>query len=147
MTGDLSDRVVVPLANEDDATDSLHAIEEWFDPAGTNLTFVHVIEKGGGAPDKAPLGAREEQAERIFDIVETHFDGTDFEVESTLRYGTSVTDEIVAAADAVDATVIAFAPRDHSLLSKLLSGNLTSVLVSNSRFPVVVLPSALEDND
>ena len=146
MTGYLSEKVVVPLANEDDATDSLRAIEEWFNPAGTTLTFVHVIEKGGGAPDKAPLGAREEQAERIFEIVETHFDGTDFEVESTLRYGTSVTDEIVAAADAVDATVIAFAPRDHSLLSKLLSGNLTTSLVSNERFPVVVLPPALDDD-
>ena len=145
MPGPLTESVVIPLANEDDATNSLRAIDDWLDPEGTKLTFVHVIEKASGAPDKAPLGAREEQAERIFDIVETHFGSGEFAVETTLRYGTSVTDEVVAVADAVDATVIAFTPRDHTILSKLLSGNLTTGIVSNERFPVVVLPPQTDD--
>jgi len=145
MTAHLTDRILVPLANEEDATQTVDALETRLDPAESELLFVHVIEKAGGAPDKAPLEAREEQAERIFDIVRDEFDDIDQHFETELRYDTSVTDAIIDAADEFDATVIAFVPRPEGRLTALLTRDLTDKLVSNDRYPVVVLPRPREE--
>ena len=98
MTAHLTDRILVPLANEADAERTVDALETRLDPAESELLFVHVIEKAGGAPDKAPLAAREEQAEGIFEIVRDEFVDADLRFETELRYDTSVTDAVLAAA-------------------------------------------------
>ena len=145
MTGHLLRRVSVPIAHEKDASVTARALEEFLGGAGVTLHFIHVIEKAGGAPDKAPLEARQQQAKAIFEIVETHFAETDVEVRTELRYGTSVSDEIIAGAIEFDTTAIVFVPRDGSRIAKLLSGNLTQRLVSNDRIPVLVLPRSADE--
>lgn len=138
-------RILVPLANEDDAIRTLVALGDHVAAADSHLRFLHVIEKAGGAPDKAPLPARQDQARRIFGVVREHFDGTGYEFDTELRYGTDVIDEIVAAAAEGNATAIAFVPRPGGRIAAIVSGNLTDRIVSNDRFPVIVLPDPTAD--
>ncbi len=142
MTSRTSRRVIVPIAHEPDAQMTCDAVDAYLD-GEARIHILHVVEKAGGAPDKAPREAREEQAENIFETVRTHFDGGGHDIETELRYGTDVVDEIVAAAEEVDAE-IAFVPRPSGRIKRLLSGNLTRKLVANDRVPVIVLPAAGE---
>lgn len=143
----LSDRILLPLANETDAERTCEAVVRAIH--GTthtpSIVVAHVIEKGGGAPDKAPLSAREQQAESIFTLAENFLEGEGFDVETELIYGTDIVDELVTAAEAVDATSIVFLPRDRGgLLSQLFSGNLATELLFASSVPVIVLPQPAE---
>ena len=141
MTSQLIERVIVPIAHVTDAKVTCEAIEEFLGREPVELHVVHVIEKGGGAPDKAPLEAREADAASIFEFAKSFFGGSDVYVETELRYGTSVVDEIVGAAEEIDASAIAFVPRSGSRIVRLLSGNLTRRLIEIDRLPVLVLPS------
>ena len=136
---------VVPVSGEDDAVatcDSLEAVAERIQI----VTVVHVIEKTEGYMDKAPLEARQEQAERIFSIVEDRLaDGPPIRRE--LRYGTDVVDEILAAAAEVDATAIGFATKPSGRLHRLLSGNDSYRLITESEQPVVVFSRLAADDD
>ncbi|RQG97985.1 universal stress protein [Natrarchaeobius chitinivorans] len=131
------DRVIVPVANEDDAESTCRGFAEYVDEEA-RIKLVHVIEKGGGAPDKAPLEARQNQADETFAVAEDVLD--EFEIETELRYGTDVIEEILEAAAEFDATAIAFTPRPSGRVAQLLTGNKTRRLVRADRVPVIVLP-------
>ncbi|ELY57402.1 universal stress protein [Natronolimnohabitans innermongolicus] len=146
MTTDFVAHTVVPIANEDDANATCDALEAAVDDSVELLTVVHVIEKTEGYMDKAPLEARQQQAERIFSIVEDRFaDGPPIRRE--LRYGTDVVDEILAAAAEVDATAIGFATAPSGRLRRLLSGDDSYRLITESEQPVVVFSRLGTDDD
>ncbi len=142
----LTDRILVPVANEGDATRTCEAISEHLskEAGTTDVVVLHVIEKADGAPDKAPLAAREEQAERLFDIVESYSQTFGYDVETRLVYGTDVLESIVDCAVEADATSILFVPRPSGRLTRLLTGDLSSQLVLESPVPVITLPQPSE---
>lgn len=140
MSSDLTEVVLVPVAHEEDMDDTADAIRTWFDNDIEIIHILHVIEKAGGAIDKAPLGLREEQAEEIFRRARLSLDDVAEAVETELRYSTSILEEIHTTAYEVEATSIVYAPRSGGRLTRLLSGDLTHKLVLNSSIPVVVLP-------
>ncbi|WP_247000680.1 universal stress protein [Halosolutus gelatinilyticus] len=144
MSSHLLQRIVVPIANESDAKTTCRALSAHLGDSDVLIHVVNVIEKGGGAPDKAPLAAMEEQADEIFEFVENYFGTTAYDVETERRYGTDVVEEIVAAAAEADATAIAFVPRPGGRLSSLLSGNLSSQLTRAGQVPVIVLPAEVD---
>lgn len=110
MTDTLLSHLLVPIANEDDATTTCEGLESYLDRGVETVTVVHGIEKAAGYMDEAPLGGREQQAENVFALVEDYFeDGSD--VRRVLRYGTDVIDELVAAANEADVSAIGFTPR------------------------------------
>lgn len=139
----LTSRILVPVANEEDAARTCQAIIEHLadETDTTEIVAVHVIEKAGGAPDKAPLPAREEQAERIFRLVEQHAETFAYDLDTRLVYGTDVLESLFDAAVEADATSILFVPRPEGRLTRLLSGNISSQLILNSPVPVITLPS------
>ena len=139
MTDPLTARLLIPVASEEDARDTIEALEKRIEPTDSTLTFVHVIEKGEGAPDKAPLQARKDQAEAIFDLIRSSLDER-FELETSLSFQGSVVEGIEEVAATTNPTAIVFAPRPGGKLTKLLSGNLTRRLISIDEYPVVVLP-------
>ena len=145
MTGFLEERIIAPVANPDDATRTARAVDERLDPNRSKLTFVNVVEKGGGAIDKAPVEAQRENAEDAFAVVETELADT-FEVDTVVRYGTDVVEEIIDSADEMDATAILFVPRPGGTIARFLSGNITSNLVDNDRYAVIVLPRSTDGN-
>ncbi|TYL37622.1 universal stress protein [Natronococcus pandeyae] len=137
MTDSIMTHMVVPIANENDATATCEALESAIDEPIERITVVHVIEKRDRYPDKAPLEARQEQAERIFRTVEDWFpDGPPLRRE--LRYGTNVVDEILDVAEEVDATAIGFVPQSSGRLHRLLSGRDSYRLITESEQPAVV---------
>lgn len=143
MTEPLLERLVVPIANEDDMEATGRALSPHLSEETDRLVVVHVIEKAGGYMDKAPLEARQQQAERVFDIaVECFGDRPGF--ETRLRYGTDLVGEILAVASEIDSTAIAFTPRDSNRLTRFLSGDAEHRLITESSCPVVAFPESEE---
>lgn len=137
---DLLARVCLPVSSVDDAEASCEALSR-YDP--THVVAVHVIEKAGGAPDKASVEQREAVATDIFSVVTRKLADTD--VETDLRYGTDIAESIFEAASDHDATAIAFTPRSGSRWIRLLTGDVALSLVTSTDRPVVVLPD-VEDH-
>lgn len=145
MTNSLLTHLLVPIANENDAKVTCRELEVYLDSKVEIITVVHVIEKAGGYMDKAPLAAREEQAEAIFSIVEEYFDKGP-QIRRELRYGTDVIEEIVAAADEFDVSAIGFTPRSGGRIREFLGGDLAYRLITEGHYPVVVFPAGELNN-
>jgi len=135
---ELFDRVVLPIASEDDAKATARAISSH--EVG-HILAVHVVEKAGGAPDKAGVEQREEAAEEAFGVLKAYF-GEDADLDTDIRYDTDVADAIFAAADDFDASSIVITPRGGSRWIQLLTGDVALSLVTETDRPVVVLPDA-----
>lgn len=145
MSNRLLDTVLVPIASEDDAEQTCKAILREIEDERPTVHALHVIEKAGGAPDKASVEQREERAERIFDVVERAFAGTDIEVTTDITYGTDVAEAILDRARERDATSIVLTPRPGSRWVKLLTGDVAQKLISDSERPVTILPRGGDD--
>ncbi|QCC46598.1 universal stress protein [Halobellus limi] len=139
MSNSLFQTTVVPIGDPDDAADTAQIIGK-FIPKGGKILVAHVVEKGGGAPDKASLEQREQFAEDAYNtFVETLPDG-DYSIEFLPLYGRDVAETIIQGAEEVDATAIAFVPRGGSRWIKFLTGDVALNLVENSSIPVISLP-------
>ncbi|WP_458205731.1 universal stress protein [Haladaptatus sp. NG-SE-30] len=141
---ELFERVILPVASEEDAEASCDAMMEYVESAGGRVIAIHVIEKGGGSPDKASVEQREEWADEIFAVVREHCDDAGVPVETKLVFETDVAEAIFDVADEMDATAIAFTPRGGSRWLRLLTGDVTLSLVTETNRPVVVLPDTEE---
>ncbi len=142
MAGDdesLLRRVVLPVATEDDVRATLAAFRPYL-PAVESVIAVHVIEKAGGAPDKAPLEKRETDAANILAIVESQIDG-DVPVETKVAYGTDVVDTLFEMAMDVNASAIVFRPRGGSRLIRLVTSDTSTRLITDPPLPVIALPA------
>jgi nucleotide-binding universal stress UspA family protein len=140
---ELFDRVVLPVASVEDAVATCRAARPYLTGS---VVAVHVIEKAGGAPDKASVEQREEVAEEIFEAVHDALDDGRT-VETDLRYGTDVSETIFAAAKDHDASAIVITPRGGSRWVRLLTGDVSLDLVTETDRPVVVLPDVLKAAD
>ncbi len=138
---DLLERALLPVASPDDATASARALRP---RVGDSVVAVHVIEKAGGAPDKASVEQREEVAGRIFEAVREELDGHTA-VETEIAYGTDVAETIFDVADEADATSVVFTPRGGSRWLRLLTGDVALDLITGTDRPVVVLPDNESD--
>jgi len=127
--------VLLPVANEEDALETARALEP-YDPV--RVTALHVVEKGGGVPDKTPVEQSEELAAESYAAVRTIFPDAD---EHT-AYARDVVDAILDAADEVDASAVAYRSRGGNRLMQILSGDLSTQLVTNATVPVIALPRA-----
>lgn len=138
----LLDRVLVPVATDDDARVTARALLETVGGQVGSVRGIHVIEKAGGAPDKAPLEARQTEARELLAAFEETLAGSALEVETDLLYGTDVVDAILEAARESDATALVFCPRPAGRLTRLLAGDTARALLERSSVPVLSLPPA-----
>ena len=134
----LLDRVVLPLASEEDATETAEALRPHLGDV-ERVVAVHVIEKAGGGIDKAPKAQREEDAETILRLVEEAL-RDEVAVETDVRYGTDVVDALFEAAADHDATAVLFTAREGNRFVQLLAGDTARRLVTEATVPVVALP-------
>jgi nucleotide-binding universal stress UspA family protein len=141
----LLSRPLVPIASVDDAELTLEVALDRIAAASGRMTVVHVVEKAGGAPDKASMEQREGIAEEAFDLVRERAADAGVAVETELLYGTDVAETLVRAAHDAGATAIVFTPRGHKWWWDLFSEDVADSLVHESDLPVVVLPSPTED--
>jgi nucleotide-binding universal stress UspA family protein len=135
---DLLAHVLLPVANEEDALRTARALAP-YDPE--RVTALHVVEKGGGVPDKTPVEQSEELAAESYAAVRTVFP----DAGEHTAYARDVVEAIFDAADEVDATAIAYQSRGGNRLVQLLSGDLSSDLATDAPVPVIALPRADAD--
>jgi nucleotide-binding universal stress UspA family protein len=100
------------------------------------VTVTHVVEKAGGAPDKTPVEQSEAIAAAAYDAVHETFP----DAETHTTYETDIVRGIFDAVEVVDATAIAYRPREGNRLVKFIAGDHTQKLVTNAPVPVIVLP-------
>lgn len=136
------DHVLLLVATEEDAETTCVALEPYLGRV-ERVTAVHVIETRKDAVDKAPVEKRRSDAAEYLSLVEARL-GDAVEVDSRVAFGPDVVETVLDEAAAVGATVIAFRPRGSSRLTRLLSGDVTTCLVTGSTLPVVVLPKPPE---
>lgn len=136
-TDPLLSHVLAPVANVEDARATARALESR--DVGT-VTVMHVVEKGGGAPDKTPVEQSEEIAAAAFDAFrETFPDARDH-----VAYDRNVVEAIHRAAEELDASAIAVRPRGGSRIVQFLAGDRALRLVTGTDRPVVALPTPEE---
>lgn len=145
MPAPLFTHALVPVASPEDAQATIRAIRPYLESSGGGLTLVNVIEKAGGAPDKASVEQREEYAHEIFDSARDALADSDITVTTDIRYGTDVAETIIETAHDIDASAIVFTPRDGSRWIRLLTGDVALSLVSESDLPVLTLPEPTND--
>ena len=132
---DLLSHVLLPVADADDARASAAALAPYDPP---RVTVLHVVERGGGVPDRTPVEQSEVIAEESFAAARERVP----DAETLVRYDTNVVDGIRAAARDVEASAVAFRPRGGSRLVQLLAGDRTLSLVTDTDRPVVSLPDS-----
>ena len=140
MPDEIFQHVLVPVASPDDARTTLRTLVPYLERANGEIVVVNVIEKAGGAPDKASVEQLEQHARKIFAEVLEGLEGTDIPLETRILYGTDVAETIVEAANDEGASAIVFTPRGGNRWLKLLLGDVTSTLIAESDLPIVVLP-------
>jgi nucleotide-binding universal stress UspA family protein len=135
---------LVPVANEDDAIATCEAALPHVADADGRMLVVHVIEKAGGAPDKASMEQREELADDLFETVRERAAEAGVDVETRLVYGTDIGETILDTARDEDASAIVFTPREGKKWWDIFGHDARDTLVDDSDRPVVVLPGASE---
>jgi nucleotide-binding universal stress UspA family protein len=143
----LLQRVIVPIASESDAQKTCQSLLPRIEDSHGEVIFLHVIEKGGGAPDKASVEQMETRAEVLFDKAEAAASARGIPAERRLVYGTDVVETILEAAQNESASSVAFTPRAGNRLVRWLSGDTALRLVTESSIPVIVFPESEEDSD
>ncbi|WP_256685266.1 universal stress protein [Halococcus qingdaonensis] len=130
---------VLPVASPEDARTTCAGAAAHLRRTGGRAVVVHVIEGTPPTDDGHP-----EHADETFAAAREAFDAADIDVETRLEYGEEIPETVFAVADESDASAIAFTPRAGGRWLKLLSGDLTNALVTESDRPVVVLPDRHE---
>ncbi|WP_435346076.1 universal stress protein [Haloarchaeobius sp. HRN-SO-5] len=143
MVDPLLSHPLVPIASPDDAAETLDSLLPYLAP-DASLTVVHVVEKAGGAPDKASVEQREEYAEEAFELVRDRCADAGVTVETRVAFGTDVSETIFDLAAEIDASAIAFVPRGGSRLVQFLTGDTALDLITDTDRPVVALPGGSE---
>ena len=140
MVTDLLDRPLVPVASVDDAITTYEGLRPYLLETEFVPIVVHVIEKAGGAPDKAGVEQRREHAEDAFEALRKRAETDRITVETELLYGIDVAETIKEDAVQHPASAIVFNSRGGNRWLDLVSGDVRSKLLSDNDVPVVVLP-------
>jgi nucleotide-binding universal stress UspA family protein len=130
---DLLRHLLVPVANVEDARATARALAPY---RLERVTVLHVVEKGEGVPDKTPVEQSESLARESFDA----FRASVPDAEDEIVYRRDVVDGILDAAEELDASAIAFHPREGGRFRQLLSGDRSLRLVTESTRPVISVP-------
>ncbi|WP_435349227.1 universal stress protein [Haloarchaeobius sp. HRN-SO-5] len=133
MTLTLTDTIIVPIADRDDARATANALESH---STGRIIVVHVVEKGEGVPDKTPV----EQSETVADKAFATFRNTFPDAETRMLYQRDVVGGIIDVADEVAASAVVYRPRGGSRIVQFLAGDRSLRLITEADCPVVALP-------
>lgn len=138
------DRVLLPVANENDAKRTCTAVRPHLNGNNAEIIALYVVEKREGGPAAASIEQLEEHGRNTLATVTEAFDGSTVTVETELREGVDLIATIFEVAKDSDVDCIAFVPRPKGRLVALLSGDLGWKLINRTQYPVLVLPRPQE---
>jgi Universal stress protein family len=138
------DRILLPVANEDDAKRTCTAVRPRLSEDNAEIVALYVVERREGGPAAASLEQLEEHGQNTLTIVEEEFAGSTVTVETELREGVDLIETIFAAAEDCDVDCIVFVPRPKGRLVALLSGDPGWKLINKTQHPILVLPRPTE---
>ena len=133
MADELLARPLVSLADEADAESTYSALVDHVDPASTHPVVIHVRTETDDGRGSAAL-----------DRFESLADADGMAVETKTYRGEEITETIIDAATAAEASAIVFCSRGGSAWFDLLAGGVRSSLMAKSQRPVVMLPTETE---
>ena len=142
MTSNLFQRVLLPVASEDDARATCSVARPYLQRADGVAIGAHVVKHNEGAIGAAPIDARAEDSEHILGRVRNDLGNRVAETRTV--YGPDITTAIFETAADTDASAIVFTPRGGSRWVRLLTGDVADSLVTNAELPVIVLPDERE---
>lgn len=137
---DLLRRVVLPVASTDDARDTCRAAIPYIVNANGEAIAVHVVETNPGGMNKAPLAALQEEGEQALSVVRGQCEDHSIPIQTEIRYGPKVNEEVFDVARSREATSVGFIPRAGSRLGKFLSGDNALSMITQNDMPVVAFP-------
>lgn len=126
-------RLLVPVASETDARRTARALAP-YEPE--SVVVLHVVEKGEGMAPDAPV----EQPRSATAAAVAAFREEFPDADSETVWGETVVEAIIDTAGDVEASAIAFQPREGSRLRKFLTGDYSLRLVTEADRPVIALP-------
>ncbi|RRJ31472.1 universal stress protein [Halocatena pleomorpha] len=133
-----TDSIVVPVANQADATTTAAALEPY--DIG-EITVMYVVEKGDGVPDKTPVEQSEQIATESFAAFREAFPTA----ETETIYRRDVVTAISEVAREIDASAIVFHPRGGSRFRQFLTGDRSLRLITEAERPVIALPNEVSE--
>jgi nucleotide-binding universal stress UspA family protein len=139
----LFERVLVPVASEQDAARARETIVPYVAETGGAVVLVHVVKLNPGGIDPSPATVQREDAERLFALSTP--EGNDVVADTRTAYGPDVVDALVETVRETDATAVLLAPQERGRLLRLLFGETTRPLMARSPVPVVSLPEVERD--
>ncbi len=137
MDDALFERILVPLADPDDAAQTARALRPYVD-SETTLIITHVTEDDGS--EAAIVRGRNHFAEEIYGTFISVLDRDDVRLEWVTLQGREVAETIIDGTDAVDATLIAFCPRGLDRWAQVIAGDPASRLIHDADVPVITVP-------
>ncbi|MFC7189382.1 universal stress protein [Halocatena marina] len=138
MSKSLTESIIVPIANQEDAQATATALEPY--DVG-DITILYVVEKGEGVPDKTPVEQSKQVASESFDIFKETFP----EAKTETTYQRNVVAGIIEAARDVDASAIAFRPRGGARIRQFLAGDRSLRLITEAERPVIALSVEVDE--
>lgn len=130
--------IMIPVATDDDARMTCAALQPYLEDT-ERVTAVHVIEKAGGAPDKAPLEKRREDSSDFLATVDSTLSKS-VAIDTRTVFATDIVSGLFSEATDAGADAIVFRPRGGSRIKRILAGDITTNLVTDPTIPVVSLP-------
>jgi nucleotide-binding universal stress UspA family protein len=134
----LFERVLIPIASEEDVRRAREAIIPYLIEAGGVAVLVNVVKLTEGGIDPSPADVQAEEAERLFALAREGYG--DVVVDTRTAYGSDVVESISNAARETDASAIVFSPQEKGRLLRLLTGDTARSLMIRAPVPVVSVP-------
>ena len=143
MDGALAERVLVPLAGPDDADRTARAIRPHLD-AETTLIVTHIVQGQADTAETTVKTGRDQFAQTTYETFVSLLNRSDLDLEWVTLEGREIAEALVDAVEIVDATMIAFTPRDLDAQSRLLTGDPGRRLLRDPAVPVLAVPDRSE---
>ena len=135
MAHPLFERLLLPVADEEDAQATVDAVKPYVEAAASDVIVLHITETSDDS-------GREDQkcADAVYAPFIDTLDSESVTVETIHRDASDPFAEIAAVADEIEATLIGVLPRPRTIFLRMLSREQTTTLISSTDVPVVVFP-------